>query len=239
MVCFEERPAAKVRLLCFPHAGGSATAFMMWHRELPKDIEVRIVQLPGRDERRKEPHRVEMKALVAELVGALAGAHDRFVALFGYSLGAIVAFEYARAIRRIGAGEPEHLFVAARKAPQLPGDPLSGALSDDDFVREVTRRYEGIPKMILDDPELLSFFLPTIRADVALLESYVYEPEPPLACPITAFGGTTDPNVSKGALEAWRAQTSSRFEAMHVPGGHFFIAQARKAVLETIRTTLL
>src|SRR4051812_17390001 len=165
MVCFEKRPAAKVRLLCFAHAGGSATAFATWHRELPKDIELCIVQLPGRDQRRDEPHRLDMKPLVVELLGLLAEAHDRRVALFGYSLGALIAFEYARAVRRAGAGEPDHLFVGARKGPRLQKDtPVSG-LPDAGFIGEMTRRYEGIPKVILDDPELLAYFLPTIRAD--------------------------------------------------------------------------
>jgi surfactin synthase thioesterase subunit len=239
LVCFEKRPAAKVRLLCFPHAGGSATAFATWHRELPKDIELCVVQLPGRDQRRDEAYRTDMKQLIPDLLELLAEAHDRRVALFGYSLGALIAFEYARAVRGIGAGEPEHLFVAARKGPRLPKDaPVSG-LADADFVRETTRRYEGIPKVILDDPELLSYFLPTIRADVALLESHDYQAEPPLSCPITALGGATDPQVDKTGLEAWKPETIGRFEAKVLPGGHFFVTQARPAVLGLVAERLL
>jgi len=238
LVCFEKRPAAKARLLCFPHAGGSATAFATWHRELPQDIEVQVVQLPGREQRRHEPHRVDMKALAAELAGVLAEPHDRVVSLFGYSVGALVAFEYARARRRIGATEPAHLFVAARKAPHLPHDAPSRALSDDDFVRELDRRYEGIPKVIRDEPELLAYFLPTIRGDVALLDSYRYEDEPKLTCPITAFGGTLDPSVPESALAGWGEQTSGRFEARMMPGGHFFITETRSAVLEIVASRL-
>src|SRR5205823_4265157 len=118
-----------------------------------------------------------MKALLAELLDGLAPAHDRYVALFGYSLGALLAFEYAREVRRIGAGEPDHLFVAARRAPQLPTDAPIARLSDAEFVRETTRRYDGIPKAILDDPDLLAYFLPAIRGDVTLLESHVYVAE--------------------------------------------------------------
>jgi medium-chain acyl-[acyl-carrier-protein] hydrolase len=239
IVCFEKRPAAKVRLLCFAHAGGSATAFATWHRELPKDIELCIVQLPGRDQRRDEPHRLDMKPLVADLLGLLAEAHDRPVALFGYSLGALIAFEYARAVRNAGAGEPDHLFVAARKGPRLQKDTPVSALPDAGFVGEMTRRYEGIPKVILDDPELLAYFLPTIRADVTLLESHVYEPDSPLSCPITALGGATDPSVNGAALEAWHAETTGRFEAKVLPGGHFFVTQARSAVLGLITQALL
>jgi medium-chain acyl-[acyl-carrier-protein] hydrolase len=237
--CFEKRPAAKVRLLCFPHAGGSATAFATWHRELPKDIELCVVQLPGRDQRRDEPHRMDMKPLVAELLGLLAEAHDRRVALFGYSLGALIAFEYAREVRKMGAGEPEHLFVAARKGPTLPkGAPVS-ALPDAEFIREMTRKYEGIPKVILDDPELLAYFLPTIRADVTLLESHVYEKDAPLTCPLTALGGATDPSVDRAALEAWQKETTGRFEAKVMPGGHFFATQSRPEMLKLVAESLL
>jgi medium-chain acyl-[acyl-carrier-protein] hydrolase len=239
LVCYEKRPAAKVRLLCFPHAGGSATAFATWHRDLPKDIELCVVQLPGREQRRDEPFRADMKELVADLLGLLADSHDRRVALFGYSLGALIAFEYARAVRKMGAGEPDHLFVAARKGPRLPKDPTVKGLTDAEFVREMTRRYEGIPQVILDDPELLAYFLPTIRADVTLLESHAYEADAPLSCPLTALGGATDPQVDRAALEAWHAETTGRFEAKVLPGGHFFVTQARPAVLELVTKSLL
>ena len=238
LTCFDKRPAAKVRLLCFGHAGASTTSFATWHRELPPEIELCAVQLPGHDQRRDEPFRTDMKALVTELLDGLAPAHDRYVALFGYSVGALVAFEYARAVRRIGAGEPDHLFVGARRAPQLPTDAAISKLSDADFVRETTRRYEGIPKAVIDDPELLAFFLPTIRGDVVLLESHVYEAEAPLTCPVTAFAGQTDPAVDRASLEAWSAQTRGPFSAQQIPGGHFFITEQRSLVLRQIAERL-
>jgi medium-chain acyl-[acyl-carrier-protein] hydrolase len=103
----------------------------------------------------------------------------------------------------------------------------------------MTRRYEGIPKVILDDPELLAYFLPTIRADVTLLESHAYEAKAPLSCPITALGGATDPQVDRAALEAWHGETTGRFEAKVIPGGHFFVTQSRSAVLGLVAQTLL
>jgi medium-chain acyl-[acyl-carrier-protein] hydrolase len=239
LACFDKRPAAKYRVICFPHAGGSPTAFATWHRQLPPEIELCVLALPGRDDRRNEAFRLNMKELVAELVDALAPFHDRGVALFGYSLGALVAFEYARAVRGIGAGEPEHLFVGARKAPHLPADPSIFGLSDADFVREMVRRYEGIPKLILDDPDLLAYFLPSIRGDVALLESHVYEAESPLTCPLTALAGETDPNVGRAALEAWSSETTGPFRAETVRGGHFFITEARSSVLALVADSLL
>jgi medium-chain acyl-[acyl-carrier-protein] hydrolase len=239
VACYDRRPNAAYRVICFPHAGGSTTAFATWHRELPPEIELCVLALPGKDDRRNEAFRLDMKELVAELLDALSPLHDRGVALFGYSLGALVAFEYARAVRAMGAGEPEHLFVAARKAPQLPADPSIFGLSDADFLDEMVRRYEGIPKLILEDPALLGHFLPAIRGDVALLESHAYQPEPPLTCPITALAGERDPNVDRAALEAWSVQTTGRFVAQPMPGGHFFIAEARAAVLKLIADSLL
>jgi medium-chain acyl-[acyl-carrier-protein] hydrolase len=236
--CFEKRPRASLRLLCFPHAGGSATAFATWHRDLPETVEVCAVQLPGRDERRTEARRTELAGLVAELVPALRELHDRPVALFGYSLGALVAFEYARALRRSGSPAPRHLFVAARKAPQLPNDPPIHALPDAQFIREANRRYDGIPRVILDEPELLAYFLSIIRDDAKLFESYRYASDEPLACPITALAGTADPMVTRETLEPWATQTEGPFRTALFPGGHFFITQQRRAVFETVRSGL-
>jgi surfactin synthase thioesterase subunit len=234
LLCFEKRPQAKVRLLCFPHAGGSATAYATWHRDLPPEIELWAVQMPGRDDRRAEPRRVDIGRLGAELVDALRAVHDRPVALFGYSLGALVAFEYARALRHTQTSAPMHLFVAARRAPRLPTELPIHALPDAQLIRETKLRYDGIPKPVLDDPELLAYFLPVIRADLQLLESYRHTTADPLACPITAFGGSADPHADGPSLEGWAAETAAGFESHVLPGGHFFITQTRRAVLDLV-----
>jgi medium-chain acyl-[acyl-carrier-protein] hydrolase len=236
--CFEKRPQAKVRLLCFAHAGGSAATYAVWHRDLPPEVELWALQLPGRDDRRTEARRVDIARLVAELVDALREVHDRPVALFGYSLGAIIAFEYARAVRGTPAGEPVHLFAAARRPPQMPLDVPIHALPDPQLIRETKSRYDGVPQVILDDPELLTYFLPIIRADLQLLESYRFAEEPALGCPITAFVGSTDPHAPGHMIDGWAAQTAGRFQAHVMPGGHFFIAQKRRAVLDIVAKDL-
>jgi medium-chain acyl-[acyl-carrier-protein] hydrolase len=236
---YEERPNAQVRLLCFAHAGGSATAYATWHRELPAGIELCAVKLPGRDDRRTEAHRVSIPPLIGELHEELRPLFDRPVALFGYSLGALLAFEFAKSVRASGLAHPLHLFAAARKAPQWPLEGSIAGLSDARFVQEMDRRYGGIPAQIANDPELLAYFLPTIRADVTLLESYRYVADEPLDCPITVFAGESDPQTRPETLEGWGLHTRGGFEVKRLPGGHFFITQSRRAMSDAIAKALL
>jgi surfactin synthase thioesterase subunit len=239
LVCFKRRPQAKLRLICFAHAGGSASAFAAWHRDLPDSIELCAVKLPGRDERRTEPACSDVTRLTAELIEALRPAHDRPVALLGYSLGALLAFEYARAARKAGLAPPAHLIVAASRAPQLAREPGIAKASESELVHQMRVRYDGIPQPILDDPELLAYFLPIIRADLGLLESYPYVPDAPLGCDITALGGERDPRITREALAAWGIHTQGQCEALTLPGGHFFVtAERRAAVMGLIASRL-
>jgi medium-chain acyl-[acyl-carrier-protein] hydrolase len=231
LLCFQRRPAAKLRLICFAHAGGSASAFAAWQRELPESVELCAVKLPGRDERRAEPARTDLARLTGELLEALRPAHDRSVALLGYSLGALLAFEYARGVRRAGIAPPVHLMALASRAPQLARESSIAGISDSEFVHQMRVRYDGIPKPILDDPDLLAYFLPIMRADVGLLESYRYEHEAPLSCNITALGGERDPRITHEALAAWGVHTQGKCEALTVPGGHFFVTPDSRARL--------
>lgn len=233
-ICFEKRPQAQTRLICFAHAGGSASVFATWHKELPSSIELSAVRMPGRDERRTERARTDFTEALAEMVDGLRNQDTRPVALFGYSLGALFAFECARALAT--AGTPAtHLFVAARRAPQLGVETMTRGLSDEAFARVMGQRYGGIPQPILDDPDLLRYFLPIIRADIALLESYAYREAPPLPCGITALGGERDPRVSRDCLQQWSLHTTAGFELRQFPGGHFFVTpDQRGAVLRAV-----
>jgi medium-chain acyl-[acyl-carrier-protein] hydrolase len=233
------RPEASVRLVCFPHAGGSASIFAAWQRLLSSAIEVVGVQLPGREERRGEAFLESMPLAVDAIVSELAEMDDRPLAFFGYSLGAVLAFECIRARRRRGAPVPKQLFVAASRSPhRLRPSPISH-LPAADFVSAITRRYEGIPQQILGEPELLAYFVTVLRGDLRLLEAYRYLDEPPLSCPIHALGGSEDRHVESDELNAWASQTQAEFSSALLPGGHFFIQRHLDTVLRSVSHTLL
>lgn len=217
-----------LRLLAFPYSGGDTSIFAPWAEELPRDIELLPVQLPGRGRRAAEPAFDDLGPLLAALVGGLAPvltAGEPPFALFGHSMGGIVAFELARELRRRGLPLPQHLCVSGRPAPQLPRryGPLSH-LPDAQFLGALYERYgyaapDGDPAL----DELRALMRPTIRRDVMVSDGYAYTAEPPLPCPITAFGGLSDATVTRAELAAWQHQTSARFETRMLPGGHFYL----------------
>lgn len=235
----QPQPNATLRLFCFPYAGGGAAAFVPWRRLLPPTVALHVVQLPGRESRLREPAYRRMTPLVDALAPVLAPLLDRPYAFFGHSMGALVAFESARALRRRGAPLPVSLMVSGRRAPQLPdrASPLH-PLDDAAFVQAMIQRYNGIPRLILDEPELMEIFLPILRADVELFESYVADDEAPLATPIVAFGGESDPHATLDELRAWQEQSSAGFRLRSFPGDHFYLQPQREALVTEILRTL-
>jgi surfactin synthase thioesterase subunit len=162
--------------------------------------------------------------LVRGLVDALTGTLDVPFAFFGHSMGALLAFEVARELRRRDAASPEGLFLAAASAPHLPRTeaPLH-ALPDRDLLMAVDARYGSIPSEVMGEPELLPIVARALRADMEIVETFGYAEEAPLSTPLVVFGGLSDASVSGSALEAWRRQTTSRFAVEMVPAGHFFL----------------
>jgi medium-chain acyl-[acyl-carrier-protein] hydrolase len=236
---FQPRPDARLRLVCFAHAGGSASTFAGFGRALPPEVEVVCVQLPGRESRRDEPAVLEMRELVRQLAPELKGLQDRPYALLGYSLGTLIAFECTRELRRMDGRPPLQLLVSAARPPHRQIHSAISQLPRDEFVRIISERYDGIPRPVLDDPDLLDYFLPPLIGDIRLLESYRYEEDAPLDCPIHAFGGDSDPRVSEAELRGWAQHTTGPFSAQLFPGGHFFLQTARAAYLQAIAQMLL
>lgn len=226
------------RLICVPYAGGGASVFREWARHLPESVEVLAMQLPGREARLKETLFTRLPPLVQELAEALRPSLDRPFALFGHSVGALIAFEVARRLRRQYGLHPVHLWVAACPAPQTPdADAPIHALPEPDF-RERVRRFNGTPAAVLEHQELMAIMSPVLRADFALRETYRYVADRPLECPLTALGGAQDREVPEAALSAWQEQTSRGFRLRMLPGNHFFLQSARNELLEHLRADL-
>lgn len=229
---------SRVRIFCLPYAGGSAFLFRLWQVGLSPEIEVCPVQLPGRENRLSETSFTHLTPLVQTLAPILRPFIEVPFALFGHSLGALICFELTRELRRLYDMQPLHLFVASYAAPQLPYPlPLISHLPDDQFLRHI-RSFNGTPEQFFEEPELLELFLPLLRADFSISETYSYTSERPLDCPITAIGGWEDPHIDRAMLSAWEAQTTNSFNLRLLPGDHFFIDQSRDALLKVIQSQL-
>lgn len=230
--------SSQVRLFCFPYAGGGASVFHNWPDGVPDEIEICAIQLPGREERIVDAPYDRLPSLIPPLAEALRPLLDMPFAVFGHSMGALIGFEFARCIRREVGLEPVHLFVSGHRAPQLPDPyPPSFQLNDTKLLK-VLRRLNGTPREIFDNEELQRLVVSIMRADLAVCETYDYSPDAPLDCPISAFGGLADREVSRAALTPWRAQTSSTFVLRMFPGGHFFIRETGTLLLEAISSEL-
>ncbi len=234
-VCTQANPSAETRLFLFPYAGGGPAVFGKWFAEFPNLIERWAVHYPGRGSRHHEPPINNIPLLVEELSRAIQPFLDRPFAFFGYSLGALVAYELARDLRRRGLPQPKILFVSACGAPYLrdPHPPIH-ALPDAELL-EALEELNGVPSEFLHLPDVMELLLPVLRADFEAIESYLYRPdELRLNCPIIAFGGLGDPRVSQECLEGWALHTDSSFKSQYFPGDHFFINTARESIMASI-----
>ena len=234
------RPAARLRLFCFPYAGGGASVYRGWGEELPEAIEVCPVQPPGREGRIRQPPHRDLDSLVEALDQGLAEELDeRPYAFFGHSLGALAAYELARRRRAAGRSGPVHLLVSAHSAPSLPDEdePIHD-LPPDRFQARL-RELNGTPAEVLEHPELMNLIEPLLRADFQVNETYRHRPGEPLDCPVTAFGGFRDGEVPKARLEPWSEVSRGRFRLHMVPGDHFFLSgTGRPHLLRMVKDAL-
>ena len=225
---------SRVRLFCFPYAGGSAAIFRGWAEALPPEIEVCPAMLPGRGSRMRESPSTRLSATVEQLARAITPYLDRPFAFFGHSMGAFIGFELARSLRRQAGVEPAHLFVSGSRAPQLPDPhPLAHDLPDPQFI-EYLRGLSGTPEEILGHPELMELMMPLLRADFEAVSTYVCADDAPLGCPVSAYGGLRDLTTRREDLEPWGGQTTGRFVLRMFDGDHFFIHHAAPLLLATL-----
>ncbi|HEU5378233.1 MAG TPA: thioesterase domain-containing protein [Ktedonobacteraceae bacterium] len=231
--------AARLRLFCFHHAGGSASVFHPWLAKVHSAIEICPIQLPGRERRFLEKPISSLTTLLPLLEEALLPYLDGPFAFFGHSMGVLLCFELARSLRRQHGLEPEHLFLSAFAEVQEPRLPALHTLSDEQFIEQFQQRFQGLPAVVLEDQKALEYYLAILRADFTLTETYRYSVDQPFACPITALGGLQDRGVKRGSLAAWRQHTEKRFLLRMFPGGHNYLQSEPEAVLTYITQALL
>lgn len=226
-----------MRLFCLPYSGGSAMLYARWRRLLPSWIDVQPLEWPGRGARMDEPLATNPHDLAAQLATELHGRLDGSYALFGHSLGAVVAFELIHCLLDRGALAPRVLFASGSEAPAVrDGSRWRLPLSDDALLQEL-RDLRGTPEEALSNSEIMRATLPVLRADFVMCGAYAYRKRRPLPCPIHVFGGSDD-DTSRDSLEAWRGETSAGFGIDMVAGHHFFIHTQQAEILRLMSTIL-
>ncbi|MEW6731153.1 MAG: thioesterase domain-containing protein [Acidobacteriota bacterium] len=230
-------PQTQLRLFCFPYAGGNASVYRNWAENLPAEVELCAIQLPGRESRLLEKPFLDLSKLIPVLADAISPYFNLPFAFFGHSMGAMISFELTRYLRQQSSQQPIHLFVSGHGAPHIPDpDPDIHQLPEEEFIEEI-RRYNGTPEAVLQNQELMQLLLPLLRADFTLVETYRYINDLPLDSPVSAYGGLQD-RVTREQLDGWREHTRAAFKLRMFPGDHFFLQTARADLLYTISEDL-
>jgi medium-chain acyl-[acyl-carrier-protein] hydrolase len=233
-------PAAPtpLQLFCFPYAGGSSRLYADWESGLPPHVQVRAVEPPGRGTRFRETPHDRLEPLVADLLPEVLAARNTPYALFGYSLGALVAFEVARTMEHRYGCPPVHLCVGAFRAPHLRRTAVPDYDLPDPLFRERLRAFNGTPEAVLADESLMELMIPILRADLAVADTYRFSPDRPLSCPITAFAGSEDDEVDASSVAQWRRHTSADFSLKVIEGDHFFLHRQQPEMLRRLSEIL-
>jgi medium-chain acyl-[acyl-carrier-protein] hydrolase len=231
--------SSRLSLFCIPHAGGGASAYRRWAEALSPNIDVRVLQLAGREARFRETALDDLDAVIADLWSAVQAETSGPFALFGHSFGSLLAFELAHEIRRRTGREPVHLFVSASPAPQARQvrTPLSD-LTDAEFVADIAARYGGMPVAILQDADYLAVILPALRADFRMLERYRCAARDVLGCPISVFSGAADSIIPATSLDGWADHTGAEFSLDVLDGDHFYLQAQRVELARLIKEKL-
>ena len=231
-------PQSRMRLFCFPYAGGTAAVFRGWAQYLPAEIELCAVQYAGRGSRLAEPLGEDVMAVMNGIYQDLQPFLKKPFAFFGHSMGALVSYEFARRLQQEERPGPFQLFVSGCSAPHVRQIESTYNLPEPEFIAEL-RRLQGTPEEVLDNAELMQLMMPIIRADFKVSQTYTYVPGPPLDCPIRAFGGLKDEMVPREEVEAWSEHTGGSFRAQMLPGDHFFLNTSESLLTRIIAQELI
>ncbi|MFI5933817.1 thioesterase II family protein [Actinoplanes sp. NPDC051494] len=236
---FQPAQPGAPRLVCFPHAGGSASYFLPVAQALAPQVEVFAVQYPGRQDRFTEPRVEDIATMAGRLHAVITRWGPGPLTLFGHSMGAIVAYEVARRLRRDRPDQELHLFASGRRAPhRTRSEPALHTLDDAGLIT-MTRALGGTATAVLDDPDMLRMILPALRSDYTAIETYHWEPDgAPPPCPVTALTGDSDPRTTPEEAAAWEQHSQHPFDLQVLPGGHFFLTDQAPAVLSLLRAHL-
>jgi surfactin synthase thioesterase subunit len=228
------RSEAKLRVLAFPCACAGASFFRTWMPQFPTEVDFLPIQLPGRETRFTEKRYEAMSELIPDLVQGLRPLLDKPYIFFGHSLGALITYNLTRALQEAGVPGPQHIYVAAYRAPHMPNpNPQLHYLSDSAFLQALME-YRGMPEEVRKNAEILKLLAPIAKADFKLHETYLHQPGKQLDCPITVLGGSEDPFVSQVALQGWAELTTAKFCLEMYPGGHNFITEHVSTLIGTM-----
>ncbi|MBB5113490.1 alpha/beta fold hydrolase [Micromonospora echinospora] len=228
-------PAGDAQVFVFPYAGGVAASFAQWQELAEPELSVHVALMPGRGARLHEPPVDDLTEVVDQLATAVTERASGPFLLFGHSLGALVAFEVARELRRRGAPAPLALLVGGAEAPQTRLVRRRVHDLDDTGLIDALRDFGATPAGLLADRELMELVLPGVRADFALSERYAYRPEPPLDLPVHVLLGDGDEHVDPDRAAGWARECVTAPRRHVFPGGHFFLTDCEPEIIDLMR----
>jgi medium-chain acyl-[acyl-carrier-protein] hydrolase len=236
--CPKHIAAPNLRLICFPPAGSGTVIYQKWAAQLPPEVEMWIIRLPGRETRLREPAFDRLAPLVEAVADALAPHLEQPYLFFGHSLGSLISFELSCYLRNQGRSSPLHLLLSGHRAPHRP--PLNPPIhqANNQLFLERIKNMGGTPDKFFEMKELVEMMLPALRADFTAWETYQYEPKPPLDIPITVFGSDGDRDAAEADILAWEEHTNDKFIAHMFHGSHFYFQNDPKPLLNLINNTI-